>query len=90
MAGMEDVVVAGGVENMSRVPMGGNRDVHGVPFGWALANDRPRLVKGVIAIEPSGGPKHDVILTPGQPSFYRDGPIVRAWGVTRTPVTSSP
>ncbi len=36
-SGMFDVVVAGGVENMSRVPMGGNRDVHGVPFGWALA-----------------------------------------------------
>jgi acetyl-CoA acyltransferase len=35
-AGACDVVAAGGVENMSRVPMGGNRDVHGEPFGWKL------------------------------------------------------
>jgi acetyl-CoA acyltransferase len=35
-SGSCDVVVAGGAENMSRVPMGGNRDVHGEPFGWRL------------------------------------------------------
>jgi acetyl-CoA acyltransferase len=38
-----DVVIAGGAENMSRVPMGGNRDVHGQPFGW-LAAQRFELV----------------------------------------------
>lgn len=38
-SGVSDCVVAGGAESMSRVPMGGNRDVHGVPFGWRL-NDR--------------------------------------------------
>ena len=42
-AGAADVVVAGGAENMSRVPMGGNRDVHGEPFG-RLAADRFELV----------------------------------------------
>ena len=31
-SGVSDIVVAGGVESMSRVPMGGNRDVHGKPF----------------------------------------------------------
>jgi acetyl-CoA acyltransferase len=36
-AGAADVVVAGGAESMSRVPMGGNRDVHGEPFGWLAA-----------------------------------------------------
>ena len=36
-AGMHDAVIAGGAENMTRVPMGGNRDVHGAPFGWRLA-----------------------------------------------------
>lgn len=35
-SGMADVVAAGGVESMSRVPMGGNRDVHGAPFGHLL------------------------------------------------------
>ena len=41
-AGSCDVVVAGGAESMSRVPMGGNRDVHGDPFGWRL-RDRFQL-----------------------------------------------
>jgi acetyl-CoA acyltransferase len=35
-AGACDVAVAGGAESMSRVPMGGNRDVHGEAFGWKL------------------------------------------------------
>ncbi|MEI7783006.1 MAG: thiolase family protein, partial [Betaproteobacteria bacterium] len=38
-AGQADMVIAGGAENMTRVPMGGNRDVHGKPFGWRL-NER--------------------------------------------------
>ena len=42
-AGAADVVIAGGAESMSRVPMGGNRDVHGEPFGW-LASQRFELV----------------------------------------------
>jgi acetyl-CoA acyltransferase len=42
-AGAADVVIAGGAEIMSRVPMGGNRDVHGEPFGW-LASQRFDLV----------------------------------------------
>jgi acetyl-CoA acyltransferase len=41
--GAADVVVAGGAENMSRVPMGGNRDVHGEPFGW-MASEKFELV----------------------------------------------
>jgi acetyl-CoA acyltransferase len=31
-AGVDDVVLSGGVESMTRVPMGGNMDVHGDPF----------------------------------------------------------
>jgi len=42
-AGAADIVVAGGAENMSRVPMGGNRDVHGEAFGW-MAAERYELV----------------------------------------------
>lgn len=38
-AGLSDSMVAGGAESMTRVPMGGNRDVHGIPFGWKL-NER--------------------------------------------------
>lgn len=35
-AGMAGLIVAGGAESMSRVPMGGNRDVHGETFGWQI------------------------------------------------------
>ncbi len=42
-SGACDVVVAGGAESMSRVPMGGNRDVHGTPFGWKFA-DRYEII----------------------------------------------
>jgi acetyl-CoA acyltransferase len=38
-SGLSDSMVAGGAESMTRVPMGGNRDVHGIPFGWQL-NER--------------------------------------------------
>lgn len=41
--GSANLVVAGGAENMSRVRMGGNRDVHGEPFGW-LVEQRYELV----------------------------------------------
>jgi acetyl-CoA acyltransferase len=40
--GAADVVVAGGSENMSRVPMGSNRDLHGEAFGW-MASERFEL-----------------------------------------------
>lgn len=40
--GVASFVVAGGAENMSRVRMGGNRDVHGEPFGW-MAESRHEL-----------------------------------------------
>lgn len=36
-AGGVDIVVAGGAENMSRVPMGSNREIHGEAFGWMAA-----------------------------------------------------
>ena len=35
-SGARDVVVAGGVENMTRVRMGGNREIYGEPFGHLL------------------------------------------------------
>lgn len=36
-AGVTDVVVAGGAESMTRVPMGSNRDLHGAPFGSLIS-----------------------------------------------------
>lgn len=37
--GAAEIVVAGGAENMSRVPMGSNRSIHGEAFGW-MASER--------------------------------------------------
>ena len=42
-SGAADIVVAGGAESMTRVPMGSNRDLHGEAFGW-MVNDRYDLV----------------------------------------------
>ena len=41
-SGAADIVVAGGAENMSRVPMGSNREIHGEAFGW-MASERYEL-----------------------------------------------
>ena len=48
-AGTCDVVVAGGAESMTRVPMGGNRDVHGKPFGWKLLEQFEQVSQGEAA-----------------------------------------
>ena len=41
-SGAAQVVVAGGAENMSRVRMGGNREIYGEAFGW-MATDHWEL-----------------------------------------------
>ena len=48
-SGACEVVVAGGVESMSRVPMGGNRDVHGDPFGRKLRERFEMISQGEAA-----------------------------------------
>jgi acetyl-CoA acyltransferase len=48
-AGTCDVVVTGGAESMTRVPMGGNRDVHGKPFGWKLLGQFEQVPQGEAA-----------------------------------------
>jgi pimeloyl-ACP methyl ester carboxylesterase len=60
------------------------------PFGWALANERPKLVKGVLAVEPNGPPLYEMELTPSADGFYKDGPLGRAWGITRGPLNFQP
>lgn len=47
--GAADIVVAGGAENMSRVPMGGNRDVHGEVFGWMASESYDLISQGEAA-----------------------------------------
>jgi pimeloyl-ACP methyl ester carboxylesterase len=59
------------------------------PFGWGVADARPTLVKGILAVEPNGPPFHDNALT-GAPDWFKDGALVRPWGITRGPLTYSP
>lgn len=50
-------------------------------LGWVIAESRPKLVKGIVAVEPSGPPFHNSSAT---------NPKARAWGVTDIPVTYAP
>jgi pimeloyl-ACP methyl ester carboxylesterase len=59
------------------------------PFGWQLADARPKLVKGILAVEPNGPPFHENTIV-GAPTWFKDGPLGRAWGITRGPLTFSP
>jgi pimeloyl-ACP methyl ester carboxylesterase len=59
------------------------------PFGWQLADARPKLVKGILAIEPSGPPFHEAAMS-GPPDWFKDGPLARPWGITRGPLGFSP
>lgn len=50
-AGARDIVVAGGVENMTRVRMGGNREIYGAAFGHLLTGRFPQTSQGEAAEE---------------------------------------
>jgi pimeloyl-ACP methyl ester carboxylesterase len=51
------------------------------PFGWLIADARPALVKAIVAIEPSGPPFENTIISSGKG---------RAWGVADVPLTYDP
>jgi pimeloyl-ACP methyl ester carboxylesterase len=51
------------------------------PFGWLLADVRPKLVKGIIAVEPSGPPFENIVTVEGK---------ARAWGVAEVRITYDP
>ncbi|HEY2135706.1 MAG TPA: alpha/beta hydrolase, partial [Xanthobacteraceae bacterium] len=50
-------------------------------FGWLIADARPRLVKAIVAIEPSGPPFEATIIGTGR---------TRPWGPTDIPITYDP
>ena len=59
------------------------------PFGWELADARPQLVKGVVAIEPNGPPFYENSFA-GPPDWFKDAALGRAWGITRLPLQYEP
>lgn len=50
-------------------------------FGWSIADARPALVKGIVAIEPMGPPYKDALFQTGAD---------RAWGITNIPLAYAP
>jgi pimeloyl-ACP methyl ester carboxylesterase len=51
------------------------------PFGWLIADARPKLVKGIIAVEPAAPPLENLFLGTG---------AARLWGVTDIPIHYDP
>lgn len=51
------------------------------PFGWVIADARPKLVKAIVAVEPSGPPLRNAV--------FGTAPA-RPWGLTEMPMTYDP
>jgi pimeloyl-ACP methyl ester carboxylesterase len=58
-------------------------------FGWPIADARPKLVKAILAVEPSGPPVHDANYL-GAPTWFGEGPLTKPWGLSAVPLTYSP
>lgn len=59
-------------------------------FGWLVADARPALVKGIVAMEPSGPPVRDNI-TKGPPEWFEDNASVsKPYGLTAPPLAYDP
>jgi pimeloyl-ACP methyl ester carboxylesterase len=58
-------------------------------FGWPIADARPKLVKAIVAVEPSGPPVHDVEFK-GAPDWFADAAKTKASGLGEVPLTYEP
>jgi pimeloyl-ACP methyl ester carboxylesterase len=54
-------------------------------FAWPVADSRPDLIKAILAIEPNGPPAHSVQFV-GAPSWFNEGPVSLAYGITSVPL----
>jgi pimeloyl-ACP methyl ester carboxylesterase len=61
----------------------------GGPLGWTIADARPKLVRGILAVEPNGAPVWEMKFK-GPPDYFEEDRITRPWGITRGPLTFSP
>jgi len=60
------------------------------PYGWFIADARPQLVKGILAVEPSGPPFYNSNQI-GAPTWFSEATtLARAWGITSIPITYAP
>ena len=59
-------------------------------FGWPVGDQRPDLVKAIIAVEPNGPPFFNV-QNVAAPEWFRDATSnSRPWGITAAPLTYDP
>ena len=58
-------------------------------FGWLVADARPKLVRAIVAMEPSGPPVYDNV-TKGAPQWFEDGPLTKPYGLTAPPPVYDP
>lgn len=61
----------------------------GGPLGWTIADARPNLVRGILAVEPNGAPLREMKFK-GPPDYFEQDKITRPWGITRGPLTFAP
>jgi pimeloyl-ACP methyl ester carboxylesterase len=63
----------------------------GGPFAWKLADVRPRLVKGIVALEPEGPPFENYAGAPFDPAYIRPAANRnRPFGLTLLPIAYDP
>jgi pimeloyl-ACP methyl ester carboxylesterase len=60
------------------------------PFGWLIADARPDLVRGIVAIEPNGPPFKDLTLRGGESWYSYAESMDRPYGITRAPLRFEP
>jgi pimeloyl-ACP methyl ester carboxylesterase len=58
-------------------------------FGWPVADMRPKLVKALLAVEPSGPPVHDTDFL-GAPDWFKDSDKTKISGLGEIPITYEP
>ena len=58
-------------------------------MGWPIADQRPHLVKAIIAVEPSGPPVHDIEFK-GAPDWFSDAAKTKISGLGDVPLAYDP
>jgi pimeloyl-ACP methyl ester carboxylesterase len=58
-------------------------------FNWPVADERPSLIKAMVAVEPSGPPVHDIENT-GAPDWFKDAERTKISGLADVPLVYEP
>ena len=58
-------------------------------FAWPVADQRPDLVKMIVAVEPNGPPVREALMV-GAPEWFQDGKAVKRSGLGEVPLNYDP